>query len=66
MLRDIANSKNPLAGLVEIALREKGADLTAQTVARYEDLMASAIRMDTGEDQLYLVLGVGRAFAQFR
>ena len=49
MLRDIANSKNPLAGLVEIALREKGADLTAQTVARYEDLMASAIRMDTGE-----------------
>ena len=39
MLRDIANSKNPLAALIEAALRSKGADLTTQTVARYEQLI---------------------------
>ena len=49
MLRDIANSQNPLAALIEAALREKGADLTTQTVARYEQLMSAAIRMDDGE-----------------
>jgi hypothetical protein len=49
MLRDIANSKNPLAALIEAALRSKGADLTSQTVARYEQLMSAAIRMDDGE-----------------
>jgi len=49
MLRDIANSKNPLAALIEATLRSKSCDLTTQTVARYEQLMSAAIRMDDGE-----------------
>jgi len=34
MLRDIASSDKPIKGLVELALKAKGADINPQTVSR--------------------------------
>jgi len=49
MLREIANSNNPVQGLVELALRSKGADINPQTVSRYTDMLQTALEIDNGE-----------------
>ena len=48
MLRDIANSDNPIQGLVELALKAKGADIKSQTVRRYTDMLQTALEIDNG------------------
>ena len=37
MLRDIADLDNPIQGLVELALKAKGADINSHSVSRYDD-----------------------------
>ena len=49
MLRDIADSDNPIQGLVELALKAKGADINSQTVRRYADMLQTALEIDNGE-----------------
>ena len=49
MLRDIANSESPIQGLVELALKAKGADINSQTVRRYTDMLQTALEIDNGE-----------------
>lgn len=46
---DIANSKTPLAALVEFALATKGVTVTRGTIDRYASLLDAAIRADEGE-----------------
>jgi hypothetical protein len=46
---DIANSKRPLAALVEFALATKGVTVTKGTIDRYASLLDAAIRADDGE-----------------
>lgn len=48
MLRNIANSDNPIQGLVELALKAKGADINSQTVRRYTDMLQTALEIDNG------------------
>lgn len=46
---DLANSKTPLASLVEFALATKGVTVTKGTIDRYASLLDAAIRADEGE-----------------
>lgn len=48
MLSDFANSKRPIAALVEFALRQKGATVSPEIVSRYSDLLETAIEAEEG------------------
>lgn len=50
MLFEIANAKSPIAALVEFAMRQKGATVSADIVARYADLLDTAIQADDGRN----------------
>ena len=49
MLRDIANSDNPIQGLVTLALETKGAETNPHTVSRYTNMLKTALEMDSGK-----------------
>jgi hypothetical protein len=48
MLSDFANSKRPIAALIEFALRQKGATVSPEIVSRYSDLLETAIEAEEG------------------
>ena len=50
MLREIASARQPLNALIEFALREKGAMVSADAVNRYADMLSTALAADEGDD----------------
>lgn len=50
MFRDIATAQYPLRELVSFALKQKGAELRPETIARYTEMLETAILIDDGED----------------
>lgn len=50
MFRDIATAQYPLRELVSFALKQKGAELRPDTIARYTEMLETAILIDDGQD----------------
>ena len=50
MFRDIATAQYPLRELVSFALKQKGAELRPDTIARYTEMLETAILVDDGQN----------------
>ena len=48
-LRDLADAARPLDAVIELALRELGAEVSPASVKTYASLLDDAIKMDSGE-----------------
>lgn len=48
-LSELANAENPIEAILELAMKEIGADATDATIRTYSSLLEDAIRMDSGD-----------------